>query len=103
MQNRTRVRGGWRTTRIIEEHNKSLRSGEHHYYQHETSKLLGTSRYGGTEHTFTGGYDNKYRKLRGIGEYTKPKDAQSRRRQQSKTGESSRVDGQGLSDKGEYP
>ena len=52
-----------------------------------------------------GGYDNKYRKLRGIGEYSKPKNVEQRRWQQSEISNNVRnVDkGQGTTDKGEYP
>ena len=52
-----------------------------------------------------GGYDNKYRKLRGIGEYSKRKDGKQAGRQQSAFGDNVRVahERQEASDKGEYP
>lgn len=52
-----------------------------------------------------GGYDNKYRKLRGIGEYSKRTNEKQVRWQQSETSDNVRyVDkGQGRTDKGEYP
>lgn len=47
--------GGYNATRLEEEHLKSLESGKHHYYQSETSKLLGTGKYSRPEQVFTGG------------------------------------------------
>mgnify|MGYP003571248525 CR=1 FL=1 len=51
------------------------------------------------------GYDNKYRKLRGIGEYSQSAYGQQRRWEQSKISDhAGNADkGQGTSDKGEYP
>lgn len=52
-----------------------------------------------------GGYDRKYRRLRGIGEFAKPQDAQSRRGQQQKvSGDVGMVyKKQSKTDSGEYP
>ncbi len=50
-----------------------------------------------------GGYDNKYRKLRGIGEYTKLQNEKPQRRQQSETRSNVGDADEGSTDKGEYP
>ena len=50
-----------------------------------------------------GGWDNKYRKLRGIGEYSKRTDAQSSRRGESEISNNAGNVDEGQSNSGEYP
>ena len=52
-----------------------------------------------------GGYDNKYRKLRGIGEYSKRQNKEPQGRQQPEISANDGVadERQGKSDSGEYP
>jgi hypothetical protein len=86
------------------EHLKSLESGEHHIYNYESDRIFGTignhKKSGNNEQW---GYDNKYRKLRGIGEYTKRPNAKSQRRQQPEIGNYAGDADKGSADKGEYP
>ena len=71
-------------------------------YRYFYDKVCGLGKYA---KSFGGGYDNKYRKLRGIGEYSKRTDGKSKGREQSKTSNNVRnADKQSrTSDKGEYP
>lgn len=50
-----------------------------------------------------GGADNRYRKCRGIGEYSRYENAEQRRGQQSAAGKDVRVADEGQSSDGEYP
>ena len=52
-----------------------------------------------------GGQDNKYRKVRGIGEYSKRSNETPKGREQSTSGDNARVADkeQGRADSGEYP
>ena len=50
-----------------------------------------------------GGYDNKYRKLRGIGEYSKRQNEKPQGRQQSETGTDIGNADERSADEGEYP
>ena len=50
-----------------------------------------------------GGYDNKYRKLRGIGEYSKQKNGEQDGRRKSETCDNARDANKRSDDKGEYP
>ena len=52
-----------------------------------------------------GGYDRKYRRIRGIGEFSKQSNEVKSRWKQSKAGNNARdaYNGQEKSDKGEYP
>ena len=82
---------------------KSNTGGYRHIYQYECDRVFGTYRQVTSKNT--GGYDNKYRKLRGIGDYSKPKVKEQRRRKQSEISNDVRDvhEGQRGIDKGEYP
>ena len=72
-------------------------------YRYFYDKVCGLGKY--AKSFGGGGYDNKYRKLRGIGEYSKRTDGKSKGREQSKTSNNvGNADKQSrTSDKGEYP
>lgn len=87
-----------------------------HKYSYFYEKITGTGKYSkfseppsideiALKQGSRGGYDNKYRKLRGIGEYSKRTDGIQTGWKQSETcNHAGNADkGQGTSDKGEYP
>ena len=94
------------TRELLEQaHIRSIEANRHHPFQYETDRILGTCGQGKYRPKLRGGYDNKWRKARGIGEYSKRKNGEQIRRQQSKSGNhAGNADKrQGSSDKGEYP
>lgn len=77
-------------TRIREENSIATdRQTDRWPYYYFYDKLTGGGRYNKSFTTYEGGYDSKYRKLRGIGEYanTNGKDTRSTHKRQSKDGE----------------
>ena len=95
------------TIELLEQaHIRGVSQGEHHPYQYETDRILGTCRPRSQNQKFTrGGGDSKYRKLRGISEFSRKtgETGQNQRREPEKNGNSAGDANNGLSDKGEYP
>ena len=90
-------------TSLLDERNALTdRQTDRHPYSYSYDRICGQGKYAKTH---TGGGDNKYRKVRGIGEYSKQKDGQSRRGSESKVSEPSRMENKesNRTDKGEYP
>ena len=84
------------------EHMKAVMGGYSHYYKYECDRIFGTCRQDKRSETFGEGYDNKYRKLRGIGEYNAKGLGEEWERLQN--GTITRVsDKREPHDKGEYP
>ena len=69
-------------------------------YRYYYDKVCGLGKYAKSD---SWGGDRKYRKLRGIGEFAKPKDASKTRGQQSAFGSNVGDADEGSEDKGEYP
>ena len=69
-------------------------------YGYFYDKLCGQGKYA---KPIEGGADSKYRKLRGLGEFTKQKTGKQRGRKQSETGNNARDVHEGQTDKGECP
>ena len=91
---------------LLEEyHLKSIRGGQRHIYNYETDRVLGTCRRSIKEEIYQGGQDNKYRKLRGIGEYSKQANERKVRRSEPKISNNVGLanEGQDRADSGEYP
>lgn len=74
-------------------------------FNYECDRMFGTCERGVKEAIKQGGLDNKYRKLQGIGEYSKPANAQQRGRRKSKAciNAGDADNRQEQSSKGEYP
>ena len=69
-------------------------------YKYFYDKLCGLGKYAKSEQ---GGADSKYRKLRGIGEFSKQKNGKQRGRGESETCDNAGNVGKGSENKGEYP
>ena len=91
---------------LLEEyHLKSIRGGNDTYTITKQTEFLELAD-GLSKKKFTrGGQDNKYRKLRGIGEYSKQANERKVRRSEPKISNNVRLanEGQDRADSGEYP
>ena len=74
-------------------------------YKYYYEKVTGTGRYEKPSEKFRGGYDRKYRRLRGIGEFNKQQNEEQNGWKQSEIGNhvGNAHEGQTKSCKGEYP
>lgn len=85
-------------------HTESINQGRHHQYQYETDRILGTHRQGQYRPKYEGGgYDNKWRKARGIGEYSKRQNDPQERWSESATCDHVRDDDKDHLIKGNIP
>lgn len=92
-------------TSLLSDETLDRQTDRQHKYCYFYDRVTGQGQYSKPFKNERGGYDRKYRRIRGIGEFTKcPNDAESRGKQSKVGNNVGNADkGQGSSDKGEYP